>query len=77
VTSEQVEFVRDAQRDARKARAGEAEDIAFPEIAVVHENGVGAFSARRLDQIKAKLAVTSLTTRRISPRPSTCRPFGQ
>jgi hypothetical protein len=54
--------------------AGQAAVLAAPEQAVVHQQRIGTRGDRGVDQ--ARLAVTPLTRRRTSGRPSTCRPFG-
>ena len=53
VIGEQVEFVRDEQRDARAAGAGEAGILALPEIAVVHQDGIRVVCERALNQFEA------------------------
>src|ERR1035437_7316202 len=54
VIGEQAELMRDEQPDARAARAGEAGVVAFPEVAMVHQDGVSPIGERGLDHIKAR-----------------------
>ena len=50
VVSEQADVMLQQQANAATARAGDAPVLAFPEVAVVHQQRIGAHADRRLDQ---------------------------
>jgi hypothetical protein len=75
VIAEQIDVMPQQQLQAPLLLSDHAHVFTAPEIAMMDQDGIGLpFPAA---SIRARLAVTPLTTRPMVARPSTCKPFGQ